>query len=85
MTLTLGQIFQPFLWLLVAGTFPDERGFGVVPLVGLAAFVGAGLASVRLESRVRARPVSLLDWACAWAVQGLLYFAPGLVLIVLLP
>ena len=84
-TLTLGQIFQPFLWLLVAGTFPDERGFGVVPLVGLAAFVGAGLASVRLESRVRARPVSLLDWACAWAVQGLLYFAPGLVLIVLLP
>jgi Zn-dependent protease with chaperone function len=84
-TLTLGQILQPFLWLVVVGTFPDERGFGVVPLVALAAFIGAGLASVRLESRVRERRVSLLDWARAWAVQGLIYLTPYVALIVLLP
>jgi Zn-dependent protease with chaperone function len=83
-TLTLGQIFQPFLWLLAVGVF-EKRGIGVVPLVGLAAFIGAGVASVRLESRVRERPVSMLDWARAWAVQCLLYFTPGVILIVLIP
>jgi len=84
-TLTLGQIFQPFLWLALVGAFPDERGFGVVPLVGLAAFVGSGVVSVRLESRVREHPVSMLDWARAWAVQWLFYFAPYVVLFVLIP
>jgi Zn-dependent protease with chaperone function len=72
--LSLGQIFQPFLWIMVVGAVPDKRGLGVVPLVGLAAFVGAGVASARMESRVRQRPVSMLDWARAWAV-GIVFFA----------
>ena len=38
LTLALGQILQPFLWIIVTSTFRDEHGFGVVPLVGLAAF-----------------------------------------------
>ena len=75
-TLALGQILQPFIWIIVTSTFRNEHGFGVVSLVGLAAFAGAGVASARMESRVRARPVSMLDWARTWAVWLLLFLAP---------
>jgi Zn-dependent protease with chaperone function len=83
-TLLLGQMFQATLWIMIVSAFPDQRGFGVVPLVGLAAFVGAGVASARIESRVRERPVSMLDWARAWAVQGVVFLGPCVVFCVLL-
>ena len=57
-TLGFGQILQPFMWMVMISSSQEERGLGVVPLVGLAAFAGAGIASARMESRVRERAVT---------------------------
>ena len=76
MTLGLGQILQPFMWFVMISGSQEERGLGVALLAGLAAFVGAGITSARMESRVRERAVSMLDWGRAWAVLALFYLSP---------
>jgi Zn-dependent protease with chaperone function len=68
----------------LTGAVVDWQGPLVQPLVVLAAFGGAGFVSTRMESRVRERALSMLDWLRSWAVMLLFFLAPLAVFAVLL-
>lgn len=81
--LGIGQIVQPFIWATLVGIASDWLAPGarpwLVPLVGLAAFAGAGRVSFRIEARVRQRAVTAGDSLRSWAVVLLFFLAPCVV------
>jgi len=85
--LTFGEILQPAPWALFVNALSDwfvpSTQRWLLPLVVLASFAGAGVVSRRIESQVRQRAVSFLDWLRGWAVRLLFFLAPPVVCVIL--
>lgn len=83
-TLSWGQIVQPVIWFIIVDALTDWQARALASVVALAAFSSAGWVSTRMESRVRGRAVSMLDWLRSWTVILLFFLTPFIVFPVLL-